>query len=1321
MALANITNNVLTDSGTTVESLVLASRTLTINGVTYDLTANRDWTLSTSNVGEGTNLYYTTARANTDFDTRLATKSTSNLSEGTNLYYTDARVGTYLTNNSYATQTYVNTAVSNLVDAAPGTLDTLNELAAALGDDPNFATTVATSIGTKEPIITAGITSQYWRGDKSWQTLPIYTLSGLGGQPQLNGTGFVKVSGTTVSYDNSTYYLASNPSGYITGISFANVSAKPTTIAGYGITDSLVYTTSTYSNPSWITALAWSKITGAPAFITGYTETDTLASVTGRGATTSSPIIVTASEGREVAVYMASSYTTDDLVSGHEYGWYNDHWRLGMTRSSAAPGADFVIQWNSARRLSLTNGGNLSVTGTISATNFSGSSSGTNTGDQTNISGLAGSETLSTVTGRGASTTNAITINRNVAGLVFNRDAVTNYNGIYYSTAGSPRWFIGMRENLSSNNHIHYSEQISQDILTLNVANGNATIYGNITIGNSAEVMGLIQMGASGRYGIGISSAFTNVHAHNSGNGVRLGSFDGTTFTPVLTAANGGTVTITGNVSAANLSGTNTGDQTLSGLGGLPLAGGTMTGQILGPSIGADAYGGLIQIRERGYVLAAQSAWSFSPAITFHWGDRAAIRFGLRADGLMAIDDVPLATRAWVTSQAYITGYTETDTLATVTARGASTASGITFTAPGGSILLKHAVSEVDAWIFQENAANWGLYWKNAPTGHHTFGGYTTVGAELFGMSAANSSGNGVTTTNFVGATSAIAQWMISNFTGYIWSASTIYAQTSMVVGGNIVYHAGNLPTIPTNTNQLTNGSGYITSATNVQGLYLQGLGNGSVNVSNGATAVYRNENGAGGNLSYAPVLHLGGGDTMWQIQGDYYSSTDLRWRAGYAGTWYAWRQIIHSANIGSQSVANANTVDSKSVGNGKGNIAYFDSVGNLYINNPETYTGEVRLGAAWARGGVYASSTLSMSTSSGNINFVSNDTTIGGFRWDSANGTRFIVGLDGNVSTPYTLVDTNKRPVIYARGLYPVLVLDHTETTNTNHGPTIQFAFNGLDQRQWVIGASGNGSRLDFGMSNTSYGNSNYNPHNGIGGYLGKTVMRITETGVAIGSLGTYPTINSPSRPLHVYGKSYFSDNIIIAPTSEGWAEGLSFTMPSTSTWGGLRWRRERGNNDGNWYVGFTALDATDDLVFGANNGGAQVDNIIRLTKAGNVSTSGSFTASGDVTAFSDARVKENIVTIDNALEKTLALRGVYYNRTDKDDKSQKVGVIAQEIQQVLPQVVQEQPDGMLGVSYGNMAGLFIEAIKEQQAQIESQKSEIDELKDLVKQLINR
>ena len=80
-------------------------------------------------------------------------------------------------NSTYATETYVGTAISNLVASSPATLDTLNELALALGSDPNFATTVATSIGTK--------------------------------QAQLNGTGFVKISGTTISYDNSTYALDS--------------------------------------------------------------------------------------------------------------------------------------------------------------------------------------------------------------------------------------------------------------------------------------------------------------------------------------------------------------------------------------------------------------------------------------------------------------------------------------------------------------------------------------------------------------------------------------------------------------------------------------------------------------------------------------------------------------------------------------------------------------------------------------------------------------------------------------------------------------------------------------------------------------------------------------------------------------------------------------------------------------------------------------------------------------------------------------------------------------------------------------------------------
>ncbi len=85
----------------------------------------------------------------------LNNHNTGNLSEGSNLYYTDSRVGTYLSNNGYATQS---TIVAAITDSAPTTLDTLNELAAALGDDASFSTTVTNSIATKAPIANPSLT-----------------------------------------------------------------------------------------------------------------------------------------------------------------------------------------------------------------------------------------------------------------------------------------------------------------------------------------------------------------------------------------------------------------------------------------------------------------------------------------------------------------------------------------------------------------------------------------------------------------------------------------------------------------------------------------------------------------------------------------------------------------------------------------------------------------------------------------------------------------------------------------------------------------------------------------------------------------------------------------------------------------------------------------------------------------------------------------------------------------------------------------------------------------------------------------------------------
>ena len=90
------------------------------------------------------------------------------------------------------------------------------------------------------------------------------------------------------------------------------------------------------------------------------------------------------------------------------------------------------------------------------------------------------------------------------------------------------------------------------------------------------------------------------------------------------------------------------------------------------------------------------------------------------------------------------------------------------------------------------------------------------------------------------------------------------------------------------------------------------------------------------------------------------------------------------------------------------------------------------------------------------------------------------------------------------------------------------------------------------------------------------------------------------------------------------------------------------------------------------------------------------------NVTAYSDARLKTNVETITNALDTVSKMRGVTYDRIDTGEKG--VGVIAQEMKEVLPQVVMEAAtdEEYMSVSYGNIVGVLIEAIKELKAEIE-------------------
>lgn len=98
-----------------------------------------------------------------------------------------------------------------------------------------------------------------------------------------------------------------------------------------------------------------------------------------------------------------------------------------------------------------------------------------------------------------------------------------------------------------------------------------------------------------------------------------------------------------------------------------------------------------------------------------------------------------------------------------------------------------------------------------------------------------------------------------------------------------------------------------------------------------------------------------------------------------------------------------------------------------------------------------------------------------------------------------------------------------------------------------------------------------------------------------------------------------------------------------------------------------------------------------------------GNLTAVGNVTAYSDERLKSDIQTIENAVDTVKALRGVTFVKDGKPS----LGVIAQEVQAVLPELVMESGD-YLSVAYGNMVGVLIEAIKEQQAQIDDLKAKL-------------
>ena len=135
---------------------------------------------------------------------------------------------------------------------------------------------------------------------------------------------------------------------------------------------------------------------------------------------------------------------------------------------------------------------------------------------------------------------------------------------------------------------------------------------------------------------------------------------------------------------------------------------------------------------------------------------------------------------------------------------------------------------------------------------------------------------------------------------------------------------------------------------------------------------------------------------------------------------------------------------------------------------------------------------------------------------------------------------------------------------------------------------------------------------------------------------------------------------------------------------------------DDGTQFGGLT--NTSGNLIIKSGSTTAATFSGANVTLAGTVA-SGAITSTGDITAFSDMNLKTDIRPIDNALSKVSDLRGVYFTK----DGEAGTGVIAQEVENILPEVVK---DGEYkSVAYGNMVGILIEAIKELKKEVETLK----------------
>lgn len=205
-----------------------------------------------------------------------------------------------------------------------------------------------------------------------------------------------------------------------------------------------------------------------------------------------------------------------------------------------------------------------------------------------------------------------------------------------------------------------------------------------------------------------------------------------------------------------------------------------------------------------------------------------------------------------------------------------------------------------------------------------------------------------------------------------------------------------------------------------------------------------------------------------------------------------------------------------------------------------------------------------------------------------------------------------------------------------------------------------------------------------------------------------------NPASTLHVTGNTYVSSNLQVGEVANLYVDtinsrvGIGKTNPGfdLDVSGDINFTGSFYQN-GSVFVSSLwtdSISATNTLYYNSSNVG-----IGTATADYNLHVQGAIYASGDITAFSDMRMKENILPIENALERVNQIGGYTYNK--KGETVDEVGVLAQEVMKVFPQVIRGSEDTNYSVAYGNMVAILIEAIKEMKSQLDTAHGRIDEL----------